>query len=297
MKKLILLAGATAVGKTDLAIEIARYFHTEIVSADSRQLYREMCIGTAVPDKQQLATVPHYMIQNHSVTENYNASNFEFDVLHILDKLFEKHEFVVFTGGSGLYIDAVLNGIDDLPDIDPKIRADLAERLNKKGIDDLRFELKTIDPEYYAKVDLQNPKRIQKALEVFYMTGKPYSRFLSQPKQIRPFETIKIVLDRPREELYWRINRRVELMIQRGLVDEVENLLEYRDLHSLQTVAYKEIFDYLDKKYTLAEAIDLIQRNTRKYARKQISWFRRDKQNKWFSPEQKEQILELIIND
>ncbi len=294
MPNLIVLSGPTAVGKTDLAIDLALHFNTVIVSSDSRQIYSEMTIGTAVPTQEQLKKVPHYMIQNHSVTENYNASDFENEVIALLEKLFTTHENIIFTGGSGLYINAVLYGIDELPDIDPEVRKQLALRLEKNGLDDLRLELKRIDPEYYAQVDLKNPKRIQKALEVFYMTGKPYSSFLSRSHKQRFFKTVKIALDRPRSELYDRINRRVELMIEQGLVEEVKKLTRYKHITALKTVGYKEIFDYIDDKITLEQAIDLIQRATRKYARKQISWFRRDKNYQWFHPQEQKKILEYI---
>ena len=294
MPNLIILVGPTAVGKTDLAIELAQYYQTVIVSADSRQIYKEMNIGTAVPNKDQLNSIKHYMIQNHSVTENYNASDFETEVIELLQQLFKKHSTIIFTGGSGLYINAVLYGIDELPDISPQIREQIAQRLEKNGLDDLRFELKKIDPDYYQKVDLKNPKRIQKALEVFYTTGKPYSSFLKNTTKDRFFTPIKIAIDRPREELYHRINQRAELMVKQGLVEEVKQLIPYKQLTALQTVGYKEIFDYLEQKITLQEAIDLIQRSTRKYARKQISWFRRDKNYTWFSPDQKKEIIEFI---
>lgn len=294
MPNLIVLVGPTAVGKTELAIQLAKYYQTVIVSADSRQIYKEMSIGTAVPEKQQLNSVKHYMIQNHSVTENYNASNFETEVIELLQQLYKKHQNIIFTGGSGLYINAVLYGIDELPDISPQIREQIAQRLQKNGLNDLRFELKKIDPEYYQKVDLKNPKRIQKALEVFYTTGKPYSSFLKNTKKQRFFNTIKIAIDRPRQELYNRINLRVEQMIKQGLVEEVKQLIPHKQLTALQTVGYKEIFDFLDHKITLEEAIDLIQRSTRKYARKQISWFRRDKDYTWFTPNQKNEIIEFI---
>jgi len=294
MPNLIVLVGPTAVGKTDLAIQLAQYYKTVIVSADSRQIYNEMSIGTAVPDKQQLNSVKHYMIQNHSVTENYNASDFETEVIKLLQQLFKKHQTIIFTGGSGLYINAVLYGIDELPDICPQIREQIAQRLQKNGLDDLRFELKKFDPDYYQKVDLKNPKRIQKALEVFYTTGKPYSSFLKNTKKQRFFTPIKIALDRQREELYNRINQRVNLMVEQGLIEEVKQLIPHKQLTALQTVGYKEIFDFLDKKITLEEAIDLIQRSTRKYARKQISWFRRDKDYTWFNPNQKNEIIEFI---
>ena len=294
MPNLIVLVGPTAVGKTELAIQLAKYYQTVIVSADSRQIYKEMSIGTAVPEKQQLNSVKHYMIQNHSVTENYNASNFETEVIELLQQLYKKHQNIIFTGGSGLYINAVLYGIDELPDISPQIREQIAQRLQKNGLNDLRFELKKIDPEYYQKVDLKNPKRIQKALEVFYTTGKPYSSFLKNTKKQRFFNTIKIAIDRPRQELYNRINLRVEQMIKQGLVEEVKQLIPYKQLTALQTVGYKEILDFLDHKITLEEAIDLIQRSTRKYARKQISWFRRDKYYTWFTPNQKNEMIEFI---
>ena len=289
-----MLAGPTAVGKTDLAIEVAKAFKTVIVSADSRQVFMEMTVGTAVPEKAQLNQVEHFMIQNHSVTENYNASRYEFEVLALLKKLFQKNDIVIFTGGSGLYINSVLYGIDDLPTILPEIRAQWENYFNKNGLDSLQNKLKEIDFGYYQEVDLQNPKRILKALEVYTQTGKVYSSFLTKTVKKRPFEIIKITLDRDREELYDRINQRVLLMVKNGLVEEVKALLAYRQNTPLKTVGYREIFDYLDNKTTLDEAIDLIQRNTRKYARKQITWFRREKEMKWFHPDQKQDVIEFI---
>ncbi|MBN2610322.1 MAG: tRNA (adenosine(37)-N6)-dimethylallyltransferase MiaA [Bacteroidales bacterium] len=291
---LIIIAGPTAVGKTNVAIEIAKQLHAEIISCDSRQMYKEMRIGTAIPSDEELSEVKHHFIHNKSIHNYYNASMFENEVNELLNNLFQKHNCVIMTGGTGLYIDAVCKGIDDLPEIDPEIRQKLAYRFNSEGIESLRQELKIRDPEYYKTVDLRNAKRILKALEVCIMTGRPYSALLTKPQKERPYHTLMIGLELDRNELYARINKRVETMIHSGLVEEAKKLYPYRHLNALNTVGYKEIFEYLDGKITLHEATDLIQRNTRKYARRQITWFRKYKEMKWFVPSEKNKILAFI---
>lgn len=291
---LIIIAGPTAIGKTGVALELAKKLGTEIISCDSRQIYRELRIGTAVPSDEQLKEVKHHFIHNKSIHEYFNASMFETEVNELLNNLFQKYNTVIMSGGTGLYIDAVCKGIDDLPEIDPEIRDHLAERLKTEGIENLRRDLKILDPEYYKTVDLKNAKRLLKALEVAVMTGKPYSSFLTNPVKQRPYKTIMIGLDVNRDELYNMINRRVDVMIESGLVEEAQNLYDYRHLNALNTVGYKEMFDYNEGKTSLDEAIDLIKRNTRKYARRQLTWFRKYEDMKWFQPLQVNEILKFI---
>jgi tRNA dimethylallyltransferase len=293
-KELIVLMGPTAIGKTMAGIEIAKNLGTEIISADSRQIYKEMSIGTAVPDKDQLQEVKHYFIQTRSIHETYNASNFETDVLELLENLFKKHDKVLMVGGSGLYIDAALNGIDDLPDADPELRAGLQKQLDEEGIESLRNDLRLLDPVSYKKIDLRNPKRVQKALEVSIQTGKPYSSFLTSPRKNRSFKVRMACINTDREELYHRINLRVLEMIQKGLIEEVKSLLPQRNLNALKTVGYKELFSYFDGDISREKAIEKIQANTRKYARKQLTWFKKYKECQWFGKKETENILKWI---
>ena len=293
-KTLIVLLGPTGVGKTDLSIQIAQHFGTEIISCDSRQLFREMLIGTAVPEAKYLDTIPHHFIASHSVTEYYSAARFENDVMHLLDKLFAGNDVVLMTGGSMLYIDAVCKGIDDLPDVDIELRDNLLKRYANEGLDNLRGELKILDPDYYHTVDLQNPKRILHALEICLMTGKPYSSFRSNQTKNRYFNIIKIGLNRDRTELYDRINRRVDAMFEAGLEEEARTLLSYKTLNSLNTVGYRELFDHFDGLCTLDEAREKIKANSRKYARKQLTWFRRDPEVKWFHPSEDAEIISSL---
>ena len=273
MPKLIVITGPTAVGKTAFAIEMAKNLNTEIVSCDSRQMYSQMRIGTAVPTSEELSAVQHYFIGNLSIHDYYNVSMYEQECLQLLDKLFIKHDTVIMCGGSGLYIDAVCKGIDDFPSVDPEIRKAVTTRFETDGIEYLRRQLSLLDPEHYSKVDLRNHKRIMKAIEVCLQTGKPYSSFLTAQHRKRPFEIEKIVLTLPREELFNRINRRTTLMMEQGLLEEVKNLYPYRNLNALNTVGYKELFAYLDGRHSLETAVDLIQRNTRRYAKRQLTWF------------------------
>ena len=283
-KTLLVLAGPTAIGKTSCAIDIARHFQTEIISADSRQIYQETTIGTAVPSPSELALAKHHFIQIISVKNAYNASMFEFQVLEKLEHLFEKHDLIVMVGGSGLYIDAVCHGIDDLPTIDPALRKLLLDRLEKEGLEALSTELKELDPPSYSQIDLKNHMRVLKALEVSLQTGKPYSSFLSAEKKKRPFNILRIALDMERKLLYDRINKRVETMMEAGLLEEVKQMLHLRGYTAMKTVGYRELFTYLDGDVSLDEAVDLIQRNTRKFARKQLTWFRKENRYQWFSP-------------
>lgn len=293
-KFLIIILGPTASGKTAAGIKIAKTFQTEIISADSRQFYKEMKTGTAVPDEIQMSGIIHHFVQTISVHDYYNVSMYEQEVLKTLSRLFLKKDFVVMVGGSGMYIDVVCYGIDDLPTIDPKIREKLKQKFQNDGIEGLRSDLKKLDPVYYEKADLNNPKRIMKALEISVMTGIPYSSFLTRPRKERPFEILKIGLKTDRDRLYDNINKRVDDMIINGLVEEARSLYDIRHLNALNTVGYKEIFNYIQGKITQEQAVALIKRNTRRYARRQLTWFNRDKSITWFNPEDIDTIVEFI---
>ena len=294
MKTLIVWLGPTGVGKTDLSIRLARHFHTSILSCDSRQIYKEMRIGTAVPSDEQLATVPHYFIQTLSVRDYYNSWQFEVDALAKIRELFESQKVVLMTGGSMLYIDAVCKGIDDIPTIAPELRAELTEIYEREGIEAIRLMLKELDPVFYEQVDLNNGKRVLHAVEVCRMAGVPYSSLRTNTPKDRGFRIIRIGLNREREELYGRIDQRVDLMLEEGLEDEARQLWPLRHLNALNTVGYKELFDYFEGKTDYAEAVRLIKRNSRRYARKQLSWFRRDDDIRWFHPDDYEGIVEAI---
>jgi tRNA dimethylallyltransferase len=293
-KFLIIILGPTASGKTAAGIKIAKIFQTEIISADSRQFYKELKIGTAVPDTFQMSGITHHFIQTISVHDYFNVSMFEQAVLKILDRLFLTKDFVVMVGGSGMYIDVICHGIDNLPTIDPEIREKLQQKLQHEGIEGLRSELRKMDPLYYAKADLNNPKRILKALEISVMTGIPYSSFLTSPRKERPFKILKIGLKTDRDKLYNNINTRVDDMIKKGFIEEARSLYDIRHLNALNTVGYKEIFDYIDGKITLEQAVTLIKRNTRRYARRQLTWFNRDKDIIWFNPEDIDSVIDYI---
>ena len=300
-RKLIIILGPTAVGKTDYSIEMALKHESPIISCDSRQIYKEMTIGTAVPSAEQLSAVQHYFIHSHSVEQLYTAGKYELEALELINRLFEEgHETLVMAGGSGFYVDALVNGLDDFPAADLQLREELMRRLREEGVESLRVDLQKLDPESYATIDIANGQRVVRALEVCIMTGKPFSSFKTNQLKKRDFEIEKIGLTRPREVLYDRINRRVLQMIDEGLVDEVRSLTRYRDLAALQTVGYKEIFDwfdYLDGKVStegwtpttpgdgpvtsLDRAIELIQRNTRHYAKRQLSYWKRDNDIRW----------------
>ena len=295
-KYLIVLTGPTGIGKTSIGINIANHFNTEIVSSDSRQIFKELTIGTAVPTKNEISTIKHHFIQSLSIKDDYNASKYENDALDIINSLFKKYNLILLVGGSMMYIDAVCNGIDVMPDSDPEIRNSLKEKLEKEGLESLRFQLKKLDPEYYYNVDLKNPNRIIHALEISIMTGKPYSTFRSNQKKDRPFSMIKIGLNCDREVLHKRINSRVDQMIISGLEDEAQSFYKLKHLNSLNTVGYREFFSYFDNNITREKAIELIKRNSRRYARKQLTWFRRDKEMNWFNPEQTNEIINFITN-
>ena len=301
MKKLIIILGPTAVGKTDYSIEMALKHDSPIISCDSRQIYKEMTIGTAVPSAEQLSAVQHYFIHTHSVEHLYTAGKYELEALELINRLFaEGHDTLVMAGGSGFYVDALVNGLDDFPSADLKLRDELMARLREEGVESLRMDLQKLDPESYATIDVANGQRVVRALEVCLMTGKPFSSFKTNQLKKRDFEIEKICLTRSREVLYDRINRRVHQMIDEGLVDEVRSLAQYRDLAALQTVGYKEIFDWFDFQEgrvttegwtpatpgdgpvtSLDRAVELIQRNTRHYAKRQLSYWKRDNDIKW----------------
>ncbi|WP_245949284.1 tRNA (adenosine(37)-N6)-dimethylallyltransferase MiaA [Echinicola strongylocentroti] len=288
------MAGPTAVGKTDLCIKLAKKFKTAIISSDSRQFYIETNIGTAKPSAVDMKDVPHYFVDNLSIREDYDVRKFEKDALQLLEKLYEEHHVVIMTGGSGLYIDAVCDGFDAIPDIDPSIRQSLNTLFEEQGIEALQATLAALDPDYYATVDIYNPQRLIRGCEVTLGTGKPFSSFRKRKKAKRPFEVIKVGLERDREELYARINLRMDQMIAAGLFAEAEALFPYRHLNALQTVGYTEVFGYLEGKYDKEEAVRLLKRNSRRYAKRQMTWFKRDGQIQWFSPGQFDEITKYV---
>jgi len=293
-KTLVVLGGPTAVGKTRCGIAVAKHLQTEIVSADSRQIYRETSIGTAVPSPEELSAVRHHFIQTVSLKENYNASRYEQEVLDLLEDLFKHHDQVLLVGGSGLYIHAVCEGIDELPSPDPVLRAELLRRVEHGGLESLTEELRRVDPVSHERIDLRNPMRVTKALEVSLQTGKPYSDHLSEKPKQRPFNILRIALNMERERLYQRINKRVDRMMEKGLLEEVERLQHFRGCNALKSVGYRELLDHLDGKTSLEEAVDLIKRNTRKFARRQLTWFRKDELYQWFSPDEPGELIRWI---
>lgn len=284
-KALLVIAGPTASGKTAVAIRLAQHYKTVIISADSRQFYREMAIGTAKPSRLELAAAEHYFIDSHSVTEPFSVGDFEKQGLTLLDQLFQDHDIVILVGGSGLYIKALCEGFDDIPQADVTVRQLLNAEFAMKGITALQDQLKTADPTYYNEVDLQNPQRIIRALEIYRSTGQPFSSFRKSAVNKRPFNILKIGLDLPREVLYDRINQRVDEMIKDGLVEEVKTLIPFRHLNALNTVGYSEVFEYLDNKTDLNRAIELVKQNTRHFAKRQLTWFRKDKTIHWLQPD------------
>jgi len=292
-KTLIVIVGPTAIGKTALAIQLAQHYGTEIISADSRQFFREMYVGTAKPSAEELAAVPHHFIDSHSVKTLFSTGDFEVQALRLIGQLFEKHDQLIMVGGSGLYIDAVCKGLDDLPETDLQIREQLNQQLATEGLDSIRTQLEAVDPEYYEKVDTSNPQRMIRGLEMFLSTGKKLSSFLTAQNKQRPFHIIKIGLNADRDWVYQRINQRVDQMMEAGLLDEVKSLLPYRYENALQTVGYTELFDYLDGKTDLAAAVEKIKQNTRRFAKRQLTWFRRDENTAWFTP-QKQAILKYL---
>jgi tRNA dimethylallyltransferase len=293
-KYLIVIVGPTAVGKTDFSLKLAKKFHTEIISADSRQFFRETEIGTAKPTQEERQQVKHHFVDSLSISDSYDVGDYERDVIALLQELFEALNVVVMTGGSGLYVKAVCEGMDEMPEINPQIRVKFNKQLQIEGLRPLQEMLLRIDPEYYAKVDLQNPQRLIRALEVWEATGKPFSSFRIKQTKNRPFEIIKIGLERDREMLYRRIDERMDQMISQGLFEEAELLFGHRELNALQTVGYSEIFDYLEGKYDKQEAVRLLKRNSRRYAKRQLTWFKKDSEIKWFSVDQEEKIWEFL---
>lgn len=291
---LVVIMGPTAVGKTALCIDIARHYGIPIINADSRQIYRELRIGTATPTAEQLSAVRHYFVGSIGIDDYYNASMYEQDVLQLLEEQFQHSPIQLLTGGSMMYIDAVCNGIDDIPTIRDDIREEMKRRYQQEGLEALCEDLRRLDPEHYAIVDRKNYRRVIHALEICYQTGQTYTSFRKQEKKERPFRIVRIGLNRERGELYQRINQRVDQMMGDGLLDEVRSLIDKRTNNALNTVGYKEMFAYLDGKWTLDEAVERIKGNTRRYARKQLTWFKRDEQMQWFHPEQKEHILKYI---
>lgn len=290
-KTLIVIVGPTAIGKTALAVQLAQFYHTEIISADSRQFFREMNIGTAKPSTDELAAAKHHFINSHSVSTLFSTGDFETAALALIDELFKQHDVLIMVGGSGLYIDAVCKGLDELPEIDLQIREQLNQLFAQEGIEAIREQLKAVDPEYFEKVDTSNPQRMIRGVEMFLSTGKKLSSFLTANKKKRPFSIVKIGLNTDREVLYERINQRVDLMMEAGLLDEVKSLLPYRHYNALNTVGYSELFDYLDGKTDLETAIARIKQNTRRFAKRQLTWFRKDADTTWFEPSEYEKII------
>ncbi|WP_111669474.1 tRNA (adenosine(37)-N6)-dimethylallyltransferase MiaA [Algoriphagus litoralis] len=295
-KFLILVVGPTAVGKTDLCLKLAKKFKTEIVSCDSRQFYREMNLGTAKPSSEELREVRHHLINSLSIEEEYDVRKFEKDALQVLHQIFQKTPVAIMTGGSGLFADVVTAGLDEIPGVDPQIRQQLIQAYEEKGLEWLQEELAKVDPDYFSEVDRQNPQRLIRALEVCRGTGQKFSSFRIKKKVSRSFEVIKIGLDRPREELYQRIDMRMDQMIAAGLFDEADALFGKHHLNALQTVGYSEIFEFMEGKYDREEAIRLLKRNSRRYAKRQLTWFRRDEEIRWFHPDQGQEILDWIAN-
>ncbi len=294
MNTLIVVLGPTGVGKSDVSIQLANYFHTEIISADSRQFFRELRIGTAVPSPDDLKSAPHHFIHNRSIHDYYNVSEYEVEALQLMDQLFGSKNSLILTGGSMLYLDTICNGIDDIPTVDAITRNEVIQWYENNGLEALQKRLLDIDPEYYQIVDLNNYKRLLHAVEIHQMTGLPFTSFRKNTVRERPFRILKIGLNQQREILYDRINRRVDRMIELGLLEEAKTVYPYRMLNSLNTVGYKEIFAFFDGTCSLDEAVDLIKRNSRRYARKQLTWFRRDSEIEWFEPDQIDQIIDFI---
>lgn len=294
MNSLVILLGPTGVGKTELSLRVAEHFSSPIISSDSRQLYKDLPIGTAAPTAEQIARVQHYMVGTLALTDYYSASSFEEDVMSLLARLHPTHPTVVMTGGSMMYIDAVIKGIDDIPTITPEIRTAIYKQYEEDGLAPILAELKEADPQHYDEVDRQNYKRVIHAVEICRMTGQPYSSFRTKSRKERPFRIVRIGLTRERDELYDRINRRVDQMMADGFLEEAHRVYPFRHLNSLNTVGYKELFNYISGEWTLDFAVEKIKRNSRVYARKQITWFKRDADIRWFHPDEEAAILRYI---
>ena len=295
-KTLIVITGPTAVGKTQLCLDIARHFDIPVINADSRQIYKELSIGTAKPTDAEMQGIKHYFVGTLSLHDYYSASLFEQQAIEVLEDLFKTGNYALMSGGSMMYIDAVCDGIDDIPTIDDLTRETMKRRLNEEGLERLCEELQLLDPEYYAIVDRQNPKRVVHALEICTMTGKTYTSFRKRAKKERPFRIVKIGLTRDREELYGRINARVDQMMQQGLLKEATSFYNLKSLNALNTVGYKELFNYIEGRRPLDEAVERIKGNTRRYARKQLTWYKKDPNIRWFHPDQKEDIINYILS-
>lgn len=292
--RLIVVVGATGSGKTDLSIRLAQHYGAPVVSTDSRQIYRGLPIGTAQPTDEQLQAAEHHFISSHDITQNFNCGEYEVQALALLERLFANHGTVVAVGGSGLYVRALCEGMDDLPQADEQLRAQLTERMEREGVAALAEELRRLDPEYYGQVDRSNPARVQRALEVCLQTGRPYSQQRLGVRRERPFRIVKVGVDMPREVLYGRIDRRVDAMMEAGLEQEARAVYPFRHLNSLQTVGYKELFEWFDGAISREQAVELIKRNTRRYAKRQLTWFRRDAEIGWFAPDDFDRIVEYI---
>lgn len=293
-KTMIVVVGPTGIGKTGVGIELAKAFDSVILSADSRQIYREIPVGTAAPTAEQQQEVPHFLVGTRSIFDYYNAYEFEQDALALTEQIFREKDIAFLVGGSMMYIDAFCNGIDDLPNVDPQVRSDLMQKLEQEGLEAIRRQLKQLDPDFYNQVDLKNPKRVVHAVEICIMTGRPYSQLRTQPKKERPFKIVKIGLDMDRQLLYERINTRVLQMMDQGLEQEARQLFAHQQLNALNTVGFKELFACFNGDHSLERAIELIQRNSRHYAKKQLSWFRRDQAINWFNPSDTEAIASFI---
>lgn len=294
-KYLISISGPTAIGKTGLSVFLAKSISTEIISCDSRQFFKEMKIGTAVPTAEEMEDIPHHFIGHLSIFDDYSVGDFEKDAISKIDELFKKYDRLIMVGGSGLYEKAVTDGLDEFPEIDKKYREQLNREFSESGIEKLQNELKIADPEYYKTADIQNPVRLIRALEIFRATGQKFSSFRIGQKTVRDFKLIKIGLELPREELYERINKRVDLMMEAGLLEEAKQLYPNRNLNSLQTVGYKELFDYFDRKSDLETAVSEIKKNSRRYSKRQLTWYRKDDRIVWFRPDEKEEILRYVL--
>jgi tRNA dimethylallyltransferase len=293
-KQVILITGPTGIGKTGLSIKMANHFNCAIISADSRQIFHEMNIGTAAPSREQIRSAPHYMVGTKSIFDYYSAFEYEQEALPVAEKIFEKSDVLLLTGGSMMYIDAFCYGIDDLPTVDPELRNELKAKYEKEGIESIRQQLKLLDPDFYSQVDLKNPQRVIHALEICLMTGRPYSELRTNTRKERPFSIIKLGLDMDRSQLHQRINHRVDIMMEEGLEEEARQLYPHKHLNSLNTVGYRELFQYFDGAIPLEKAVELIKRNSRRYARKQLSWFRRDKEISWFTPENPDEVIKFV---
>ena len=293
---LLVILGPTGVGKTNISLKLAEHFDSPILSSDSRQLYRELKIGTATPNQEQLKRVQHYFIGSHSIFDEYSAGQYELDAINLLENVFLTRKLTMLVGGSMMYIDAVCNGIDDIPTVDTQTRSYWLKQYAENGLEYIQAELKRLDPTHYEEVDLQNSKRVLHALEICSITGKPFSDIRTGIRKERPFKILKIGLNRPREELYERINSRVDEMMAEGLLQEAKQFYQYRQLNTLNTVGYKELYEYMDGNRTLEFAVNMIKQDSRRYAKRQLTWFNRDKEINWFHPDNEKEIIEFIYS-